>query len=354
LAKLGYRPELDGVRGVAIAGVLVFHVAPPLSGGSFGVQMFFVLSGFLITSILLGEWFEYAAISLAAFYRRRAFRLLPALVVALAAYLALSLLVAVARPGSVDLHERAVGAAEGAGYITNILEAWGHAPVAGLGHLWTLAAEEQFYIWWPVALIALLKLRPSLRVLRWSLAVSTLLLAAHAIWLTMSGAPELRVHLGPDTTPVPLLIGCFCATVAPGHARSRRLELVAVATVVVILIAGQWLSETFHEAELVIFAVSVGYLLVRMTAGPTLVTAALRYGPLVRLGRISYGVYLWHLIFIESTPWLAPIVGALLAIPVAELSYRYVELPFLRRKRRVQIDEISAQGEDFVLAQATT
>jgi peptidoglycan/LPS O-acetylase OafA/YrhL len=344
VSGLGYRPALDGVRGIAIAGVLTFHVFAQ-TGGSFGVHMFFVLSGFLITTILLDEWTRAGGISLRGFYRRRALRLLPALGVALTGYILLSGLVAVVDPGRVDLHARALGLIAGATYVTNVVQAWGGVPVLGLGHLWTLAAEEQFYLWWPIGLILLLKRGASLRVIGWITALTMVALFAYTVALMLTGASEARTHLGPDVTPVPLLVGCACGLLWHRHPLQhahRHLQVAATVVVAAVLVAGNEINDRLLQTPMVVFAIAVGYLLLHVASNTSILAGALERHGLVALGRISYGVYLWHLILIQATPWVPTLVGVLLAIPVAALSYRLVERQFLRLKHRELPESVPA------------
>ncbi|MGH7540528.1 MAG: acyltransferase family protein, partial [Gemmatimonadota bacterium] len=157
--RLGYQPALDGVRAFAVIAVIVHHAFNVLGwprGGSFGVTTFFVASGFLITVLLLQERGRHDHISLARFYRRRALRLMPALVVFLVGVLAASLIVSlVEQPREwTQLGENGLGAFAGILYFTNILIGYdvGFDIPITTGHLWTLATEEQFYLLWPPVL----------------------------------------------------------------------------------------------------------------------------------------------------------------------------------------------------------
>src|SRR5919198_6163322 len=143
--RLGHRPALDGIRGVAIAAVVAQHAFGIPTAGYLGVDLFFVLSGFLITTLLLEEHAESGAISLRAFYRRRALRLLPALFVAISVLLLVELVLAATGRG--HLRREATGALFGVAYVTDFARVYSsrvHAHT--LDHLWSLAVEEQFYI----------------------------------------------------------------------------------------------------------------------------------------------------------------------------------------------------------------
>jgi peptidoglycan/LPS O-acetylase OafA/YrhL len=151
---LGYRPALDGVRGIAIALVVGFHAFGWPGAGTLGVDLFFVLSGFLITAILIEEHGRTGTISIRGFYRRRARRLLPALFAMLTPYLLLAGVAVLVGQGSTVF----LALAGALTYTSNIIVAVDPSAVpAGLIHLWSLAAEEQFYLIWPLLLLSLLR-----------------------------------------------------------------------------------------------------------------------------------------------------------------------------------------------------
>jgi peptidoglycan/LPS O-acetylase OafA/YrhL len=146
--RLGHRPALDGIRGVAVVLVLARHIWPEGGAGMVGVDLFFVLSGFLITSLLIEEWVERGGISFTAFYARRALRLLPALYAMLTVFVACSLLFA--------RGDRLVHALKSAGlagtYLTGYAAFDNFFNSRPLGPVWSLAVEEQFYLLWPLIL----------------------------------------------------------------------------------------------------------------------------------------------------------------------------------------------------------
>src|SRR4051794_6026981 len=199
--RLGYLPALDGLRGVAVALVVSFHFWAFPSGGWLGVELFFVLSGFLITTLLLEEHDSLGTIRLLAFYTRRARRLLPALLVLLAAYSAID----VARGG------QALGVVARFGlYGANVYEAfWPGAAgrLVGLNHLWSLAQEEQFYLLWPAALLAVKRVRNPAALL----TILAAALMAYRAGLLVAGASEVRVFYAPDTNMSGLVLGSALA-----------------------------------------------------------------------------------------------------------------------------------------------
>ena len=168
------------VAGIAILAVMMFH-SYQRTDGWLGVEVFFVLSGFLITTLLLGESTSTGAISLRSFYVRRARRLLPALVVALTAYLVLSVAVDAIDPGFTNLTDDVRSAGLGLFFATNVTWVWWKLPAAGVSHLWTLSMEEQFYLVWPVVLVVLLRIWKNSRWLVAIPAVGALVITAHAL-----------------------------------------------------------------------------------------------------------------------------------------------------------------------------
>jgi peptidoglycan/LPS O-acetylase OafA/YrhL len=339
VGRLGHVPALDGVRGIAILLVLGYHVGW-IPGGFLGVDVFFVLSGFLITTLLLEEWARDGGISFRAFYVRRARRLLPALLVLLATLGLLAAFEAAAGRVS-DCKEIATSIAICLLYVANIWRASGHFLTGPLMQMWTLAQEEQFYILWPPLLLLALRYRLRLGGLAVGLAAATLSVIAWRIHL----GPGPRSYFGPDAHADPLLVGCLLAVL---H-RQRLLARVRAATVVaavaalapaIVFVSGSgspyWAAYALPAAEL-----STAVVIVAALQEGCLIERLLRFAPLVRLGVISYGLYLWQGLVVislaeESRHYPLVLVRSVVvvaSIGIAMLSYRYVEQPF-RKKRR--------------------
>lgn len=351
-----YMPGLDGLRALAVLAVIAYHEQFGwASGGLLGVGVFFTLSGFLITSLLIGQWSAQGRVRLGQFWLRRARRLLPALFVMLAVVTAV---VTVADRVRLTSLRGAVGAA--AAYFSNWYVIAGSqsyfarfAPPGPLDHLWSLAVEEQFYLVWPLLLIAgLLALRKRGPRAAQSLAVPAALLTA-ASTLAMAalyqpGMDPTRVYEGTDTRAAGLLIGAVLALAWPGprtrgaHSAPGRwnrvlLDVAGVAGLAVIGVmiwrVGEYSPFAYHGG-LVVLSVATAAVVAATAYPGSLVGAALGWRPLRWIGARSYGIYLWHFpVIVLTTPVNArpDLVRATLqvaaTVALAALSWHYVEEP---------------------------
>ena len=344
----GFRPDIEGLRAIAILTVLGHHAGLPLQGGFVGVDVFFVISGFLITGLLVDELWRTGTISWIRFVGRRIRRLLPAAVLVLVVTAAVSYLVV---PG---LRRRDVGVdiAASAAYVVNWVFARREVDYLAsdlrpspVQHFWSLAVEEQFYVVWPLLLIAvaLLVRRPSRRVVMTALG---LLVASSFVWSVWFSHTSPRPAFFTTTTRIwELGLGALLAvwlagrdrpaTPARGSAALGWGALVALAVVVATLPEGiEWpsawaLLPTVPTAVLI----WVGWQGAR--GGPL---RLLGTRPMVWVGGLSYSIYLWHWPVIVLGEWTADAVGATLpswgklalavaAVAPAWLSWRYVETP---------------------------
>jgi peptidoglycan/LPS O-acetylase OafA/YrhL len=299
----GYVPALDGLRAVAVLGVVAYHFEYPWAGGGFlGVDVFFVLSGFLITSLLLAEWRARGTVALAAFWARRVRRLLPALALLLAA---LGLYGAAAIPPEQLGRLRADGLWALAFGINWHLIAAGRsyfdvfAPPSPLRHLWSLAIEEQFYVAWPLGVVLVLWLSRRLAGVG-ALAACGLVASAVLMARWYAPADPSRVYFGTDTHAVGLLAGALLAVVTaarPGRPAggpwAAAAGVAALAGVLAAFALGSDRAPLVYRGGLVAFAALTAALIAALR-GETPVARLLATRPLVGIGRISYGVYLWH------------------------------------------------------------
>src|SRR6478736_727104 len=342
-----YLPALDGLRALAVVSVIAFHAELPKCGGGFlGVEVFFVVSGYLITSLLLDEQRSSGRIDLPRFWLRRARRLLPALFSTLLASLVLSLTVA---PDS--LSGTRSDSAAALLYVSNWWQIIHHhsyfmdvdrPPL--LLHLWSLSVEEQFYLVWPLA-VALFGRAAWRRVPRVALllgAASTLWMA----WLYDPASDPTRVYVGSDTRLSGLLLGAalsvFVPAFAPRERVGRRTRFMREALGGFGLMALVWLGArlTSHDpflyrGGLLLVDVASAALITGLITNTTL-SRILGAEPWAWLGRRSYGLYLWHWpIFAVTRPEFdLPLQGApllavrlLLTFVASELCYRFVEQP---------------------------
>ena len=345
--RLEYIPALDGLRGLAVLAVLLYHAdVRQVPGGFLGVEAFFVLSGYLITSLLLGEWEYRGRIGLFKFWQRRAWRLGPAMG---AMVLTTVVVVAIWLPGRLCL--LCPDALAAIGYVSNwqfiitqrpYFEAMGRPPL--LRHTWSLAVEAQFYLIWPLVVIAALRNGSRRRVLTMALAGALASASLMAVLFDPDADPS-RVYYGTDTRLSGILLGAALACLWPPHhvkdeRPTRWSGLVGMAGLGGLALACVYVDEfqlwLYRGGMVAISLLSVAtiWAAVQSRAGrfPRLLGGAL----LRWLGTRSYGIYLWHWpVFMLTRPQLdLPLAGLpLLALrlaatlALAECSYRLIERP---------------------------
>ena len=382
-------PALDGIRAIAVIAVLLYHAdllwAP---GGFLGVEVFFVLSGFLITALLWSELTATSGLGLRGFWSRRARRLLPALFALLLVTLAAFL---IGWPHEIAAIRGDVAAAftySSNWYLIGVNHSYFQTVgrPSPFGHLWSLAIEEQFYLLWPLALMLLFKIvRKPKRVA--GFIGGAALLSAVAMWVLYNGNDPSRVYYGTDTRAAGLLIGAALAVLwrpwTPGFkvkVSPRLLELAALGAGG-ILVWAFWRWDEFssftYRPGIQLVALASAALVAASVHPETRLRALLGSRPLKWIGRRSYGIYLWHWpVYVVTRPgvdigWSSGPTLALrlgLTLVLAELSFRYVEEPIRRgalgrlgsrfaararsarvRRRRLQLGWATASGA-FLLA----
>jgi peptidoglycan/LPS O-acetylase OafA/YrhL len=330
-------PALDGLRCLAVLAVMIYHADLGFAVSGFaGVDVFFVLSGFLITALLLAEWRETGAVSLRAFYMRRALRLYPALIVVALFVVFVAL---VKREQTQAVVEGAVAALF---YVGNLWIDTGHDTVF-LQHTWTLALEEQFYFVWPPLFIFMIA---GTRRRAW-LTVSVIAvfgIALAVVPLAGSAASIRATYLRASG----LILGCALAwLVRRRKLRQPRWLGIAAAIALVVLLLGpsprfdHLLTSGMSPAAILTAPV----ILALAGSGPEFLRLLFSAAAVRWVGRRSYGLYLWHFpllsLAVHQTTTRIPhgvraCAGLLASFTAAALSYRFVEVPFLARKRRFE------------------
>ena len=363
-----YHPGLDGVRAVAILLVLGQHAPTrPLIDGFVGVTVFFCLSGFLITTLLIRE-LQTGTIDVRAFYRRRVARLAPALVTVVAVTVVVLLISRQAFPVPTHLSVGQIFAPAAAGvtYTTSLFDWAGHffATQDYLNFTWSLSIEEQFYLLWPFALLFGYRRNPRLfAALTASLIGITLALNLY-LGLSREVFFDRHEYVGSDTNALPILVGSLLAIVVHNDWLSRPLRYLAPCALlaVALLPVVGYRNDTEHTSLVTVAGTGLALvMLIGVVTRPrSAVGSLLACGPMRWLGQRSYSIYLWNdlaRIAILTTlghTVVGDIVWIALFVVVAEASFRFVERP-LRAKfaRRSGVSRIRSDGHSTADAAAS-
>lgn len=361
--RFEYVASLDGLRAIAVTLVFFFHAAPifpffkaHLQGGFLGVDIFFVLSGFLITSVLLHEYDRTGDINFRNFYTRRFLRLMPAYWLHLATLFlfanALFLEPVAAQLYADDNFVYALF------YLTNWQRAFCGSEIAGLlGHTWSLAIEEQFYLVWAGLLCLLLR-----RFGRKSIVgVTATLVVAAAVFRAARWRGEQSVdylYNAFDSRIDALLIGCLVSQliawrIIPRQILTSRafgyaaLSGFLIAAAVLFNLSESYKTAFLYQGGFTVFAVAVGIVVAYLAATAKNKTKnfaqkILETKAFVRVGKLSYGVYLWHSAAISfvfpifGKPLVRLLAAFAITFFVASISYHWLEMPFLKLKKRFE------------------
>ena len=356
----GHRlPELDGLRAWAIAAVLFGHLGVPFfRGGGIGVDLFFVLSGFLITHLLLREYDRRNGIDLLAFYRRRAWRLLPALVLML---LVVDVAAWIQQPPGGLLRANLIGTVWTVGFVANWTREW----IGSYIHLWSLGIEEQYYIVWAPLLILFVPWLNRSRGAAVLLALAALDLVLVA-WLYLNGMASLgTLHNATYSHAYGLLLGSGLAMALTREGRitlpgwTRWLGQLSLSAMILLTLAVLNPFSPSPSVDVIfllpVLAIGCGVVVGGVVVGGGPWVAALRLTPIVWLGRISYSLYLWHLPVFVAMDYLAWThtqmfwagwIKVGLSVALAAASFHFVERPLLRRHARR--DSTALKGEPEV------
>ncbi|QLK85689.1 acyltransferase family protein [Staphylococcus sp. 17KM0847] len=347
-----YLPGLDGLRAISVIGIIIYHLSAQwLPGGFLGVDTFFVISGYLITSLLLFEYDNYGRIDLITFWIKRFKRLIPAM---LFVVLISVIYVVFFEP---EILKAIKGDAVAAliyvsnwWYIFQDIDYFDQFKPMPLKHLWSLAVEEQFYIFYPLVLLSLLKVLKKKKWVVWTLLIISLLSAAWMFYLSMPDANNSRTYFGTDTRLQTLLIGVIFAFLWPAFKLKAKPSMVSrsivdilgssalVGLLVLFVIVNEqqyWLySGGFYAISLLTL------LIIASVVQPQGLLAKAMGNPLfVYIGKRSYSLYLWHFVIITFVhkhfvagqyPFYVYIIDVVLTLLMAEISYRYIETPFRR------------------------
>lgn len=352
-SKSRYIPALDGLRALAVLAVIAYHMHLPWApGGLLGVTMFFVLSGYLITSLLLIEHDKTRTIDLRQFWLRRARRLVPAIVFVIACTIVLCTVFnhALLTKMRGDIAPSLLFFNNWWQIFHNVsyFDALG-AP-SPLAHFWSLAIEEQFYLVWPIVLLTLLKLGAKRPALRNITLIAAGLSAIEMVLLFSPTADPSRVYYGTDTRAFSLLIGAYLAFVWPAHKLGARRGIrltkrartlldaiggLALVGLVLMVALSNGFSPFLYNGGLVLCSVLTAIVIAVMVHPASVVGRIAGCAPLVWIGRRSYGIYLWHypLLLLMNpdprveTPWWLYLVQLAVVFACAAFSYRFIENP---------------------------
>lgn len=354
-----YVPSLDGIRAIAVIAVILYHIRINLlPGGFLGVTLFFVLSGYLITTLLMSESSSTGKIDIRQFWLRRIRRLLPGLYVMMAV-----VLIYIIFFDRAQFPQWRLDALSSVFYMSNwwfIFHQVSYFNRFGtptpFGHLWSLSIEEQFYLVWPLVIIGACALRTKRRTLAFITFVGALVSAALMAFLYAPGFDPSRVYYGTDTHAFSLLVGATLAVLLSRRHRARHLrlrgslpfresffDLVGLFALLAILSSFWWMSEysdVTYLGGMFFLSIVAAVLITVLTRQDSRLAKVLGWQPLRWIGRRSYGIYLWHypVIVLTQPPMNTQGVGVLRAvlqitasIVLAALSWKFIEEPMIRR-----------------------
>ena len=341
--KLSYNPALDGLRGVAILLVILSHAHAPLFDGAFfGVDLFFVLSGYLITSLLLKEYRQHGKLDYWRFYRRRFFRLMPALALFLAAYCVFARFI---WPDLTDIYSDALVSIL---YLADYGIAFFDSPDTLL-HMWSLSVEEHFYLIWPPLLVWFLRKATPGKVWAPLLALWLLSTLWRFFWV-MQGQQFYEIFFRFDTRASGLIAGALLAALMVEKPLwMERLQSLRGYTMWIVLAVPLIMELKWDNRHAMVWGITVvecaAIVLLLGVQKPVGVVYEMLTAPLlIRLGKLSYGIYLWHYPVVRylraDYSWpVVVIVGLLISTALSALSFYTVERWALQRRDAGKLPE---------------
>lgn len=330
-------PAIDGLRAVAVALVVAIHIFPTvLFPGEVGVDVFFVISGFLITLILLRQQ-EQGSFRFGRFYVNRALRLYPPLVVVVIATVLFGLL-----PGG-SVREAAVNGALSLLYLGNITMTLSGTWLGDLSHTWSLAMEEQFYLVWPLVLVLLVGAHLTRRGIAYVLAAAAI---ASAIGWIFTGE---QLPFNPLTRCLGLIVGCILALVTASVRKSSgALAGLGALGFGAVLVLGS-LGAINHMWTTLFAVVTIPFVILHLAFGRGPAVQILSWGPIVYLGVISYEIYLWHYPLMAALrrttdwdDWMIGVVAVPVTLVLSWATHRFISAPVLARRDAYRARKLAA------------
>jgi peptidoglycan/LPS O-acetylase OafA/YrhL len=343
---LGYSRGLDGLRGLMTIGTMTSHIYhPAIPGSVLFMDIFYVMSGYFITGLLIRDTKQYGTVRFGSFYRRRFSRLLPPLIAMIILFLFFGYLLL---PSFKDaLRDAAIAFF----YIANWWRAFEWPGIFYMGHTWSLAVEEQFYLLWPLTFLLLFRCWG----VGWRMLAAILTLALGVwmwrCWLTWNGASFMRLYNGFDTRADSLMIGCALAVVLALVSLENRPAFdrfltqlawpIAIIALIFTFFFVDWTGRFYYYAGSLVLGAGLGAVLMVILIRPldTVLHRVLGRRELVFLGRIFYAMYLFHFpMFIIMQQyglpiWQRVIFGYPLTVFLALLSYAFIESHFMRTRK---------------------
>lgn len=350
--KMRYMPGLDGLRAIAVLGIIIYHLNRKwLTGGFIGVDTFFVISGYLITSLLLREYEEKGIINLKQFWIRRIKRLLPAVIALL---ITVGIATLLFEPQQIIRVKHDIIAAlfyvSNWWYIAKDVNYFEQFSFMPLKHLWSLAIEEQFYLFFPFILVILLltiKKYRNVTLIFWIVSLASLL---EMVIISQPNVGYSRVYFGTDTRLQTLLLGVILAFVwppfklkaNPPQLLRRAIDGIGIGSLLILIILFFTVnddSDWIYNGGFYLISLVTLFVIASVVHPSTMIAKFLGHPLLVYIGKRSYSLYLWHFAVISflhihfvdgQLPIYVYILDILLTVVFAELSYRYIETPFRR------------------------
>lgn len=350
--KLRYMPGLDGLRAIAVLGIIVYHLNPQwLSGGFLGVDTFFVISGYLITSLLIFEYYREGTVDLKAFWIRRLKRLIPAVYFMVSAVLVLVLLL---KPGLIiDIKRDAIAAflyVSNWWYISQNVDYFNQFAIAPLKHLWSLAIEEQFYVVYPLLIYFLFKIlkRKNIIITLWIISILSLFTMAIVFWVTGDSS---RVYFGTDTRLQTLLLGCILGflwnpfslkktTYTISFIGINLSGIIAFITLIILMFMISDHDHWIYQGGFYFISLITLFVIASSVHPSSILAKLLSFKLLTYIGKRSYSLYLWHFpiivlmhsYFVQGQiPNYIYIIDVIVMFIMAEFSYQFIENP-IRKK----------------------